>query len=241
MSDGLLLIHAFPLDARMWAAQRLGDRVIAPDLPGFGGSASAGEVTTMAAGAGRCIEALDAAGLDRAVVCGLSMGGYVAFELWRRHPERIAGLVLANTKSGADTPEAVEGRLALAGRLRAEGNVLVDAPPPLLAADASDQLQQQVTAWIADQPAEAIAAAAAGMAERPDSTPDLAGIDVPTLVITSDGDRLIPQELTAPMAEAIPDAELLVLEGVGHLSNVEAPEAFTAALRGHVTACGVEL
>jgi 3-oxoadipate enol-lactonase len=169
------------------------------------------------------------------------MGGYVAFELWRRHPERIAGLVLANTKSGADTPEAVEGRLALAGRLRAEGNVLVDAPPPLLAADASDQLQQQVTAWIADQPAEAIAAAAAGMAERPDSTPDLAGIDVPTLVITSDGDRLIPQELTAPMAEAIPSAELLVLEGVGHLSNVEAPEAFTAALRGHVTACGVEL
>lgn len=241
MSNGLLLIHAFPLDARMWSAQRLGDRVIAPDLPGFGGSASAGAVTTMAACADRCVEALDAAGLDRAVVCGLSMGGYVALELWRRHPERFVGLVLANTRSGADTPEASQGRLALAARLRSEGNVLVDAPPPLLAEDASEELQQQVTAWIADQPAEAIAAAAAGMAERPDSTPDLAGIDVPTLVITSDGDRLIPQELSAPMAEAIPGAELLVLEGVGHLSNVEAPAAFSAALRGHVSACGVEL
>ena len=172
---------------------------------------------------------------------GLSMGGYVALELWRRHPERVAGLVLANTRSGADTPEASQGRLALAARLRAEGNVLVDAPPPLLTEDASEELQQQVTAWIADQPAEAIAAAAAGMAERPDSTPDLAGIDVPTLVITSDGDRLIPKELSAPMAEAIPGAELLVLEGVGHLSNVEAPAAFSAALRGHVSACGVEL
>ena len=99
--DGLLLIHAFPLDARMWGGQMGGDHTVAPDLPGFGATAmpDAG-VLTMASAAARCLEELDAAGLNRAVVCGLSMGGYVAFELLRTAPERIAGLVLANTRAG---------------------------------------------------------------------------------------------------------------------------------------------
>ena len=113
MTDGVLLIHAFPLDARMWDPQlaAFGDGVpvVAPHLPGFGGTAAAGEVMTMASAAERCVEALDAAGLERAVVCGLSMGGYVAFELWRTAPDRFAGLVLANTRSGADTEEAASG------------------------------------------------------------------------------------------------------------------------------------
>ena len=151
---------------------------------------------TMAAAAAHCLQAADAAGLDRFVVCGLSMGGYVTFELWRQARDRIAGLVLANTRAGADTPEAAGGRRDLAERLRKEGNVLAANPPPLLAEDAPEELQQRVKGWIADQSAEAIAAAALGMAERPDSTADLAGIDVPTLVITADGDRLIPADLT---------------------------------------------
>ena len=94
MTDGLLLIHAFPLDARMWSAQMDRRYVVSPDLPGFGGSPAAdGGVLTMEQGARRCLEALDAAGLDRVVVCGLSMGGYVALDLWRRadpgqHPGR---------------------------------------------------------------------------------------------------------------------------------------------------------
>jgi pimeloyl-ACP methyl ester carboxylesterase len=228
MSDGLLLIHAFPVDGRMWEAQRLGPHTVAPDLPGFGMAPSAGPTMTMAAAAARCLEAVDAAGLDRVVVCGLSMGGYVAFELWRQARERIAGLVLANTRSGADTPEAAEGRRDLAARLRAEGNVLALAPPPLLG-----------KGWIGDQSAEAIAAAALGMAERPDSTPDLGGIDVPTLVITADGDRLIPSDLTTPMADAIPGARLQVLEGVGHLTNVEAPDRFNELLRAHLATCRI--
>jgi pimeloyl-ACP methyl ester carboxylesterase len=77
------------------------------------------------------------------------------------------------------------------------------------------------------------------MAERPDSTADLAGIDVPTLVITADGDRLIPADLTTPMAESISGARLEVLRGAGHLTNVEAPDRFTALLREHVAACGI--
>jgi pimeloyl-ACP methyl ester carboxylesterase len=240
MSDGVLLVHAFPVDARMWEAQRAdGGPVVAPDLPGFGSAPMGGEVLTMADAAAHCLAAVDAAGLDRMVVCGLSMGGYIAFELWRQAPDRITGLVLANTRAGADTAEAAEARRALAERLRTEGNVLADAPPPLLAADAPAALEERVRGWVADQAAAAIAAAALGMAARPDSTGDLGGITVPTLVITSEGDRLIAAEQSAPMADAIPGARLVVLPGVGHLTSVEAPDRFTELLREHAAACGV--
>lgn len=243
MADGLLLLHAWPLDARMWEPQLAdlpeGLRVASPDLPGFGGSAPAGEATTMPACAERAVAALDEAGLDRAVVCGLSMGGYAAFELWRRSRERCLGMVLANTRALADTPEGASGRRALAARLRAEGNILVDDPPPLLAEDASADLVDRVRALIADQTPEAIAAALLGMAERPDSTIDLPGIDVPTLVITSTGDRLIPAEVSAEMARAIPGAGLEIIPGVGHLSNLEAPETFNRLLLEHLSACGL--
>ncbi len=92
---------------------------------------------------------------------------------------------------------------------------------------------------IADQPAEAIAAAALGMAERPDRIGELASIEVPTLVITSEGDRLIPAAVTAPMAQAIPGAELLTIAGAGHLSNLEAAGAFDEGLAGHLARCGL--
>jgi 3-oxoadipate enol-lactonase len=244
MTDGLLLIHAFPLDARMWEPQlaAFSDAlpVVAPHLPGFGGSASAGDVMTMGSAADRCIAELDRAGVDRAVVCGLSMGGYVALELWRRAPERIVGLALANTKSTADTEEAVAGRHALADRLRSEGNAfLVASPPPLLSEGADDALWGRVKDLIADQPATSIAAAALGMAERPDSTPDLPGVGVPATVITGTGDTLIPSDATAPMAGEIPDGELVTLEGAGHLSNLEAPGAFDEAIRELLVRCGV--
>jgi pimeloyl-ACP methyl ester carboxylesterase len=242
VTDGVLLIHAFPLDARMWDPQlaAFGDGlpVVAPHLPGFGGTAAAGDVMTMASGAERCVEALDAAGLERAVVCGLSMGGYVAFELWRRARDRFAGLVLANTRAGADTPESAAGRRALAERLLAEGSgFLVESPPPLLSDHANDGLRRRVGELIASQPAASIAAAALGMAERPDSTPDLATIDVPTLVVTSDGDTLIPASATSPMADQIPGAELAVIDGVGHLSNLEAEGAFDELLAHHLERC----
>jgi 3-oxoadipate enol-lactonase len=241
MTTGLLLIHAFPVDATMWDAQAGGPGTVAPHLPGFGGSPRAeGGVMTMERAARRCLEALDDAGLDRAVVCGLSMGGYVAFELWRRSRERIAGLVLANTRPGADTPEAADARRALAERLRSEGNVLVDSPPPLLSANAPASLWERVRGWIGQQAPEAIAAASLGMAERPDSTSDLETIDVPTLVITSEGDTLIPPEMTTPMADRIPGAQLAVLPNAGHLSNVEDPDGFSALLWSHLERCGVE-
>jgi pimeloyl-ACP methyl ester carboxylesterase len=244
MTEGVLLIHAFPLDARMWESQvtSLSPEipVVAPHLPGFGGTPDAGRVMAMGAAADRCLQAADAAGVDRMVVCGLSMGGYVAFELWRMARGRIAGLILANTKAERDTPEAASGRRTLADRLDAEGSgFLVASPPPLLGETAPDDLRALVRDLIADQPAGSIAAAARGMAERKDSGPDLSAIDVPALVITSDGDALIPPEVTAPMAERIPGAELVTIRGAGHLSNLEAPDAFEAALRPFLGRCGL--
>ncbi|HEU4355034.1 MAG TPA: alpha/beta fold hydrolase [Actinomycetota bacterium] len=243
MTDGLLLLHAWPLDARMWEPQLRALppdlTVVAPSHPGFGATPSAGPVMTMDSAARNALAALDAAGIDRAVVCGLSVGGYVTFELWRRARERFLGMVLANTRALADTPDGVAGRLDLAARLRAEGNVLVQEPPKLLAPDAPADLVERVRALISDQPAESIAAASVGMAERPDSTPDLASIDVPTLVITSTQDQLIPAAVSAEMASRIPDARLETLEGAGHLTNLEAPEAFNRLLLEHLVICGV--
>jgi 3-oxoadipate enol-lactonase len=167
------------------------------------------------------------------------MGGYVAFELWRRARDRVIGFVLANTRAVADPPEAAAARRALAERLRSEGNVLATEPPALLSDRAPQDLRSRVRGWIAEQPPEAIAAASLGMAERPDSTPDLATIDVPTLVLTSTEDRLIAPEISAEMAGLIPQGRLETIEGVGHLSNLEAPEAFDAALLEHLAASGL--
>jgi pimeloyl-ACP methyl ester carboxylesterase len=243
MTDGLLLLHAWPIDSRMWERQLAAVPedlpVAAPHLPGFGGSEAAGDVMTMSAAAERALAAMGERGIDGAVVCGLSMGGYVAFEVWRRARERVVGLVLANTRAVADPPEAAAGRRALAERLRSEGNVLADEPPALLSDGAPEELRVRVRAWTRDQSPDAIAAALLGMAERPDSTPDLATIDVPTLVLTSTEDRMIAPEVSAEMAGLIPQGRLQTIEGVGHLSNLEAPEAFDAALLEHLTACGL--
>jgi pimeloyl-ACP methyl ester carboxylesterase len=243
MPDGLLLLHAWPLDARMWEPQRSalpsGLRVAAPNHPGLGGSPRADGVTTMRAAAERTLGAMEEAGIDHAVVCGLSLGGYVAFELWRRARDRVAGLVLANTRAVADSDEAAAGRRALADRLRAEGNILAQEPPPLLSEDAPAEIVERVRGWIADQPGEGIAAAAVGIAERPDSTPDLEAIHVPTLVVTSTGDRMIPAEVSVEMGEKILGARIETLEGVGHLSNLEAPDAFNALLIDHLAASGL--
>jgi pimeloyl-ACP methyl ester carboxylesterase len=239
MTDGLVLLNGWPLDATMWDQQladlRATGPVIAPNMPGFGGAPLMTPVMSMDAAADRAADEAATAGFNRVVLCGLSMGGYVALAFWRRYRDRVIGLVLANTKSGADDDAGKERRRALAQRLRTEGNgFLADTPPPLLSENAPVALWERVQATIRAQPAEAIAAAALGMAERPDSTPDLAGIDVPTLVITSTGDALIPPDATTPIAQQVPGARLEVIDGAGHLSNLEAPEAFTALLRNHL-------
>jgi 3-oxoadipate enol-lactonase len=236
----LLLIHAFPVDARMWD-QQVADlseehQLVAPSLPGFGGSPPAGDVLTMDAAADAAAGELDRAGAERAVVAGLSMGGYVAFSLWRRHRDRVAGLLLANTKAEPDDEAGKERRRGVAQKARHEGSAgIADAAPPLLSEAADPALWDRVKEMIRRQPGESIAAASLGMADRPDSRPVLDEIHVPTTVLTASGDTLIPPEVTAPLAEAIPNAELVTLPNAGHLSNLEDPTGFTNALRSLLT------
>jgi pimeloyl-ACP methyl ester carboxylesterase len=115
----------------------------------------------------------------------------------------------------------------------------VESPPPLLSADAPAELWSQVKSIIAAQSPDAIAAASLGMAERSDSTNDLPGIDVPTLVVAASADTLIPPEATSPMADQIPGAQLEVIEGVGHICNLQAPQEFNRLLRTHLVRSGV--
>jgi 3-oxoadipate enol-lactonase len=232
----IVLVHAFPVDPGMWNEQvraLSGEAaVLAPSLPGFGGTPPAGEVMTMDAGADAVAAELDRTGVAKAVVCGLSMGGYVAFSLWRRHRDRIAALALADTRAEPDDEAGRERRRQVADKARAEGSdAIAESPPPLLSEGADPALRDRVKEMIRRQPGRAIAAASLGLGERPDSRPILPEIDVPTVVIVGSADALTPPPMSESMAAAIPEAELVVLEGAGHLSNLEAPDAFTAALR----------
>ena len=242
----LLLVHAWPVDASMWEPQIAGLggdlQVLAPSLPGFGGESPApGDILTMDAAADAMAAGLDRAGVQTAVVCGLSIGGYVAFSMWRRHRDRVDALVLADTRAEPDDDAGRERRRAVAEKVRAGGSdAIADDPPPLLSDDADEALWGRVKGWIRAQPAESIAAAALGMGERPDSRPILGEIGVPPTIVVGSADALTPPSMSEAMASAIPDAELVVLEGAGHLSNLEDPEGFNAAIEGILDRVGRE-
>src|SRR5690606_20283680 len=151
--------------------------------------------------ADRADASLGGTGIDRVVVCGLSMGGYVALSYVRRHRDKVAGIVLANTRADADDEAARERRQGLADRLRSEGNFLADSPPPLLSQDASAAVRSRVAEIIRRQDPEGIALASLAMAHRADSRGDLAGLNVPALIITSSQDTLISPDLSKEMAD----------------------------------------
>ena len=236
MTD-VVFIHAFPVDVSMWERQvaDLEGEVdtLTPNPPGFGGEPPPEGPLTVGAMADAVAAAMDRRGLERAVIAGCSMGGYAAFEMWRRHRDRVAGFLLVDTRAEPDDDEGRRKRLLLAENVREQGSeVVVGSPPPLLSPDAPAHLWERVKEWIARQPADSIARAALGMGERPDSRPDLPAIDVPTTVVVGSEDTLTPPPLSEAMAEQIPGAELVVLEGAGHLSNLEDPGGFLQALRG---------
>ena len=237
MAAPAVFIHAFPVDSTMWATQlEAFPGALAPDLPGFG--SSSGVMAQVSLGSSAVVSAMDSAGVDAAVICGLSMGGYVALDIWRSHPERIRGLILANTRAEADDDAGRQKRRDLAARLRAEGSgFLVDSPPPLLSDHATAELRDEVREIIAAQPAGSIAAASEAMAERPDSTADLPGITVPVLVITSSADSLIPAEITARIAAGVAGSTLEAIQDAGHLSNMQAPARFNELVQAHLERC----
>lgn len=240
----LLLIHGFPHDRTLWQAQLhgLGDgiRVIAPDLRGFGGSADVPGTMTMDAYAADLEHLLEELGVTEAVVCGLSMGGYIALALLAAYPNVVRGLILCNTRAGADDEKGRAGRHAMALKARDEGvaSIAEALAPKMMArttAVAHPDRSLMVQEMMARQRAGAVIAALRGMATRADRTPLLAQINVPTLIITGSADEMIPPSESEAMAAAIPGSKLVVIPGVGHLSNVEAPDAFNAAVRDFIT------
>lgn len=240
MGEGpaVLFLHGFPHDRTLWDAQLAAlaprARCLAPDLRGFGDSDATGPFTMdRYADDAACV--LDHAGVERAVVVGLSMGGYVAFALWRRHRHRVRALALTSTRAAADDAATREKRHALIELARREGSRAVAAgqlPGALAAATREErpELVRAVTELQSRAPVAGIVGALEAMLARPDSTPDLPTIDVPTVVIAGADDALIRVGVARAMHAAIPGSSLVVLDRAGHLCNLERPAEFGAAL-----------
>ena len=243
----VVLLHAFPMDSALWAAQRrpvgqAGYRVITPDLPGFGGSALPAGAPSLDVVADEVAGLLDHLELERAIVGGLSMGGYVTMAMLRRHPDRLAGIVLADTKAPADAPQAAAARLAMAAEVEAAGSSVGIADgmiPNLLGATTRrtrPAVVEAVRRWIGAQPASAVAWAQRAMAERPDSLPDLRGFGGPVLVLYGEEDAISPASDAQAMAAAAraggSPTSVMEIPGAGHLSAVEDPAAVSRALLG---------
>lgn len=237
--DAVILLHAFPLNSRMWRpqAEALADnrRVITPDYPGFGrspGSPAQPDVGYYA----KCVRGLlDRLGLEKVILGGISMGGYVAFECMRRFPGRVSALILANTRPDPDSEEARESRKAMARRVAGEGvEVLIELQMQRLLAQGTLQNDaatvELVRGMILESNPNGVVAALSAMRERPDSTPLLPRISVPALVIGGAEDAISSPEVMGALAEKIPDSRHVVLEGAGHLSNLESPVEFNTAL-----------
>lgn len=240
--DGLpvLLLHAFPLNSGMWEAQveALGDRfrLIAPDFQGFGGSDAPEDrsLYSMDSFADHLAGLLDDLAIDKTVLVGLSMGGYVAFSFLRRHGDRVRALVLADTRAEADPPEGVEKRSGQQKQVESEGTAgLVDAlPGALLGATTRDSKPDVVdrSRKLMDNPPAGFIGALEAMKNRVDSSDDAAKVHVPTLVLVGEEDALTPPDAARRLHELIAGSKLVVIPGAGHLSNLEAPEAFNGAL-----------
>jgi pimeloyl-ACP methyl ester carboxylesterase len=243
----VVLLHAFPLSAEMWRPQleRVpeGWHFIAPDLRGFGPEAPDSRRTvpaTLDDMAADVVLLLDRLEVERAVIGGLSMGGYVTFALFRRAPERFSGIILADTRPQADTPAGRDGRRKLIESARTRGPAAVaDAMLPKLLGKTSrsrrPSLELQVRQMIEREHAEGIVGALEAMLARPDSTPDLARIACPTLVVVGDEDELTPPADAELMQNHIVRSRLVVLPEAGHLSSLEAPDGFTLAVSDFLT------
>ena len=234
----VVFLHAFPLNRSMWTPQTsalAADwRCIAIDFRGFGESAADGPFA-IDRYADDVAQLLDELGVRRAIVIGLSMGGYIAFALWRRHASRVRALVLADTRAGADSPETRERRHELMTLALHEGPAAV-ADRQLVGLlgkttrERRPDIASAVRAIAASATVAGIIGALEAMLGRPDSTPTLATVTVPTLIVVGDQDVITPAKEARAMQAALPGSRLELLSSTGHLSSVERPAAFNAVL-----------
>ncbi len=239
--DGVavLLLHGFPLDRTMWrqvSGKLTGWRRIAPDLRGFGLTEAPESGYSIGAYADDLVALLDTLHIERAVVCGLSMGGYVAFDMVRRYSDRVRALILMNTRATPDNAEGRAKRDATLARVRRDGPTFLAAEMlPKLLAPATRQTMpdvvEHVRNMITNQVSDGVAGALAAMRDRPDSTLTLSGIDVPTLVMAGRDDQIVPAAESRTMAEGIPHAQFSVIPDAGHLTPMEQPVNVTRVVK----------
>lgn len=236
----VLFVHGFPLNHTMWNAQlpvfAERYRVIAPDLRGFGSSVDTEGAVSMEDFADDLAAILDHLQVREPMVyCGLSMGGYIAWQFVRKYRQRLRGLVLCDTRAAADTPEAAAGRLKMAEQVIADGTqpVAESMVSKALSPRSMSERPEVVAAvkgMILSSDPTGVAAAQRGMANRPDASDQPGQIDLPTLVMVGADDALTPVEEMRRIAGEIPQARLVVIPDAGHLSPMENPQAFNAAL-----------
>lgn len=236
----LILLHGYPFNSSMWIEQvealRASVRVITPDLRGLGRSTLSSGPVTMEEMAKDTAELMDQLEIERAIVGGLSMGGYVALAFSRLFPERVRALILADTRAQADTEEGRRTREEQALKALTEGmNPIADAMLPKLLSQATLSKQPEIAARVrgmmtSTNPAGA-AAAQRAMAVRQDHTDFIRQIAAPTLIIVGREDPITPLKDAELMHERIPDARLRVIEGAAHVSNIERPEEFNQAVK----------
>jgi pimeloyl-ACP methyl ester carboxylesterase len=233
------LIHGFPLDSRMWDAQaaELSDccRVIRPDLRGFGRSASQVpfSIESLADDLHELLKAIKAMPV---VLAGLSMGGYVALAYARKYPTDLRGMILVDTRADGDTPEGKANRQKMIALARQSGSeAIADVMlPRLLAPDAPrsrPQVAKALRSLMESCPPKTIEHALMAMRDRPDQTPFLASIPVPTLIIVGDADAITPPEVARAMHEQVPNSHLEVIRGAGHMAPMEQPAQVNQAIR----------
>lgn len=242
----LVLLHGFPLNSAQWEPQLAnppaGWRLIAPDLRGFGASSGGGSGPyTMDVFAQDVASLLDSLGVERAVLCGVSMGGYVTFAFLRGFRERVLGLVLSDTRAGADDEQARVARKALAERVGEQGAAAVRSamlPKLVSAATHRDhpEVVERVAGMIDVAPVDALQRALHGLATRHDSEPLLRTIEVPTLIVVGADDEITPPGDAQLLARGIRGARLELIRDAGHLPNLEQPEMFDQALHGFLAA-----
>jgi pimeloyl-ACP methyl ester carboxylesterase len=223
----------------MWEPQLAlasgGWRVIAPQLRGMDGGSTDPSASSMDDYAADVIDLLDALRIEDAVIGGLSMGGYVAFALFRHAPRYFRGMILADTRPQADTPEGIEGRTRMLALVREKGPAgVADEMIPKLLSERTRQhrpdVVDRVRELIVANSADALTGAITALMTRPDSTPLLRTIHCPTLILVGDGDTITPPALSQEMHGAIGGSELVVVAGAGHLSSLEQPDACNDAL-----------
>jgi 3-oxoadipate enol-lactonase len=236
----VIFIHAFPLDQRMWDEQveALRDRyrVVTFDVRGLGNSTADEGERTMFEMASDGRELMKRLSIDRAVIVGLSMGGYIALAFYRDYPDSVRALVLANTRAAADTDEGRERRVKSAERAEREGaSAIADDMTPVAFASATletrPDLVRRMRAMIEANSSSGIAAAQRAMAGRKDSTDLVSKMDFPVLIIAGSDDKLTPVAEMESLSRLIPTARLEVIQSAGHLSNLEQPAEFNRLLK----------